>query len=177
VIVAEKNEKRMVIKGSERGWSFILGLTAIIVWLVLSQFIPLLWLRIILSIGGALLLLAFLQSMIGKKIVIDKQAETITIGKRSFFLTSRQRIVRFSEIKNLIVNYRHIRGTSESTAGPSETWELLLDIGEKLEIERGSNRTNLLSVAGEISGFIGKELIDNSAKAGRPPANLFDQVQ
>lgn len=65
------------------------------------------------------------------------------------------------------MNRRQVRGGGGPYDGGTtkfDTWEIyLVGVGE---IDHARNRAKMLHLASEISKFIGRELVDNSAKPG-----------
>lgn len=104
--IKEQNEQRMVIGpalGDRLGMTFVfvflIGLT------IGVQFIPIIWMRVLFSVVGLVLIYVALRSPIVTRIAIDKLAQTVTISDRSFFLVSRQRVHPFSAVRSVRINY------------------------------------------------------------------------
>jgi len=135
-------------------------------WTIGVQFIPIIWMRVLLSVGGLVIIYIVLRSPIVTRIAIDKLAQTVTISNRSFFLVSRQRVIPFSAVRSVRINYeqRAVRsggGFSAYGGGTKkfDTWEVF--IGPH-KIDLSKNREKMLHLASEISKFIGRELVGSN---------------
>jgi len=163
---------------SER-FGLIFGLAFVIVWSIIAQFIPIILIRVLFSVFGILMGLLILRGFLGSKIFIDKPTQTVTINKRSFFLASRQRVIPFSDVENVVIDYEQKTSMSGPHGGTTsyDAWKVSLDIGEKVEIKNTTKKANMLYLASEISRFIGRELVDNSAKPESSFTGLFRKVK
>ncbi len=181
--IKEQDEQHIAIGPtiSERFWGTF-RFVFFIVWCIIVQIIPIIPIRILFSVAGVVGILATLRTLIGTRIVIDKLTQTVTISKRSFFLASRQRVILFSDIRSVVIDYEQQTsgggaGSPHGVSTSYDAWKVSLDIGEKVEIDDTTNKANMLHLASEISRFIGRELVDNSAKPENSFTGLFRKVK
>jgi len=178
--IKEQDSKRILIghtTGERIGAIFGLAFVIIVIIIIAAQFLHV----ILASVVGILIGLLILRAVLSGKIVINKSTKTITINKRSFFLTSRQRVIPFSEVRNVVIDYLKITSSSGGPYGGGTTsrdaWKVSLDIGGKVEIKHTTKKANMLHLASELSKFIGVELVDNSAKPESSSTGLFRKVK
>ena len=77
-----------------------------------------------------------------------------------------------------MIDYETITsGGGGEYGGAQDAWTVSLDIGENIEVKHTTKRENMLRLAGEISKFIGLELIDNSTKPESSSTGLFRKVK
>ncbi len=167
--IKEQDELHMVIGptiGERLGSAF--GLVVFIVLIIFVQFSPIILVRALFSVVGLVGVLVVLRTLVGARIIIDKPTRTVTISKRSFFLTGRQRIIPFSDVRSVTVDYEPqtsmITGEYGSTTISHDAWSVSLDIGEKFKIDHNAKESDMMNLARGISRFTGKGLVDNSAK-------------
>ncbi len=56
-----------------------------------------------------------------------------------------------------------------SQHSPRHAWEVSIDIGgKKVQIDHSTSESDMSYLAGEVKSFIGKKLVDNSAKPRLP---------
>jgi len=96
----------------------------------------------------------------GNKVIIDKLTGSIRLSRRYLLLIERRRVISLSSTEKVTVNYSPIVTQQHRT----DAWKVSLSGHEWVNIEHSRNKANMLYLASEISRFIGKELIDNSAK-------------
>ena len=120
---------------------------------------------------GAILVVVLLLYGAGEltgRVVINRLAENIIKEKWYFLLVRRRQIVPFWQVTGVVVDYRRVSGATRAHG----MWEVYLDISgqrvRKLEIERTRSEEEVRHMAGEISRYIGKELIMNSSKPVEP---------
>lgn len=133
------------------GYIFLRTIPITVVWVIL----------LVLGLVGVLITL---HALFPSRILIDKPAQTLTISKRSFFLTSRQRVIPFSDVRSVRIDYKQKTsprsyGSTYSVGGTSQdAWEVSLDIGdENFKIDHTTKRADMLELASEIRRFVGKE--------------------
>lgn len=150
--------------GERLSWTF--GFGFLIVWTIIAQAIPIILVRVLFTVVGVVGILHTLRSLIGTKVVIDRFAQTITTNKRSFLLVSRQRVIPFSDVRTVVIDYEQktYPGGFHGGGTTRDAWKVYLDTAKKTEIDHKANKANMLHLASEISKFIGTELVDNSAK-------------
>ena len=99
------------------------------------------------------------------RIVINRMTENITKEKWYFLLVRRRHIVPFWQVTAVVVDYKRASGVARAHG----VWMGYLDVsGQKarrLEIERARSEEEVRHMAGEISRYIGKELVMNSSQA------------
>ena len=100
------------------------------------------------------------------KTVLDKPSQTVIRRKPSIFFFRRQRVIPFSNVSNVAIDYDpEVAGTSGVEIWRDDAWKVSLVTGrKKFEIAHTMNKADMLHLANEISKFIEKELVDNSAK-------------
>lgn len=164
VEIKEKGEQHMVIKVDLGGCSLIFGLIFVIVWTLIVQIIPVILIRVLFSLAGVYGILAILRRLMAIRVVLDKPTQTVTIRKPSLFLVSRRRIIPFSYVRSVVIDYKpQVSGSGESST-LERAWKVSLNIGsEKFEIAHTTEKADMYYLASEISTFIGRELVDNSA--------------
>ena len=165
--IKEKDEQHKVFEVTRDGSSLILILVFYIVWILLVQFIPVIWVRVLLSLFTVYgILHILLELLVGNRIVLDKPTQTVTIREPSPLLVRKQRVVPFSNVSSVVIDYERwlAGGGAAVVIWHVDVWKVSLDIGEKFEIAHTVNEANMLHLANEISRFIGRELVDNSAK-------------
>ena len=106
------------------------------------------------------------------KVVLDKTAESIIIEKRPFLLLDRQRVIPFSAVKAVAIDYArerpkwwHMNNTTILGESEGEVWKVALETeAETIEIAHTHKRWGMpvRSLAREISRFLRKELEDHS---------------
>jgi hypothetical protein len=103
----------------------------------------------------------------GNRVVIDRLTDSATVKKRYFLLIPRKRAISLSTVRNVVVDYRRISGAGRMNV---EEWYISLSTdgekAQKFRIGQADKRAYALHIASEISGFIEKGLVDNSAKPG-----------
>ncbi len=170
-----KVETKMVIghtTGERIGAIFGLAFVVIVIIIIAAQFFPV----ILASVVGILIGLFILRAVLSGNIVIDKSTTTITISKYSLFLTNRSRVIPFSEVRNVRIDYRPLTYVSEYGRSSRDAWDVSLNIGEKVEIKTTTKKAKMLQLASDISKFISTELVDNSAKP-ESSTGLFRKVK
>lgn len=120
-----------------------------------------------LSPGGYVLPVVFLLFVfgliIGKKVVVDKLTESITLETRPFVLIHKKHTIPFSSVNALRIDYEH-QGGGEHSAG-RDIWKISCDTGnKKVKIAFTTNIADGHYLANQISDLMGKEVVDNSAK-------------
>ncbi len=98
--IKQQDEQRLVMAPTlgER----LFELVALAALIVLSIRYPSPWLVAL----GVLVGFHSLGKLVGNRVVIDKPAETIRVEERPFLLIHRQRVVRFSDVSKVAVDYR-----------------------------------------------------------------------
>lgn len=165
--IKQQDEQHLVIGptlGDQLGVTF--GFVFLIGWTIGVQFIPLIWMRVLFSAVGLVLIYIVLRSPIVTRIAIDKLTQTVTISDRSFFLVSRQLVIPFSAVSSVSITYKQKTGGGggDPYGGGTtkyDTWEIF--VGSH-KIDQSTNKAKMLHLTSEISKFIGRELVDNSAK-------------
>ena len=143
-------------------WEHVLGILSLPFTVLLAFFVPSVFIAISVVLG-----LYILGELSGHKIIIDKLTKSITLKKQHFLLIYRERVVPFSIVRNVVIDYEpHTTASGPSGTTHHNAWKVSLDIGKKLKIDRTTNEANMFRLASEISKFIGRELVDNSAKLG-----------
>ena len=178
--IKEFDSQHMVI-GHTLGEQLGLMFTFVILigFIIAAQFIPIILIKVLFSIVAILFGLFVLGELIGRKIVIDKLAESIITERRYLSFIRRRRIITFSNVYNVVIDYEKIRysaggGTTGSIGKSSDAWKVSLNThAGKLEIDHKKNREDMLYLAEGISRFMGKELIDYSAKPKSLLRRLF----
>ncbi len=165
--IKEQDSQHMVIEttlGDRLGWMFGFGI--IIVWTIIVQIIPDIIARLLFSVFGIVMMVITVRPIIGRKIVIDKFAQTIITKERTFLLISRQRVIPFLDVRSVVIDYERkiYQGGMMGGGGSADAWRVYIDTDKKTKIDHKRNKTNMLHLASEISKFIGTELVDNSAK-------------
>ena len=135
-----------------------------------------------LPLYGAFLLVAVMVGMglficgyiIGKKTIIDKPSQSISIETRPFLLFKRQYSIPLSSVVNVVIDYER----TKSNEGSHDSWEVSLNtIGDKVSINHSDNSGEMYSLARGISSYIGKELKVNRGNEPDPfmfPKKTFD---
>jgi hypothetical protein len=148
--------------------SWIFGFGIIIVWIIIVQGVPDILARVLLSVFGLVMIVIILRPIIGRKIVIDKFAQTTKIEERTLLLKSRQRVIHFSDVRSVVIHYEQKKYLGGGVMGgggwASDAWKVYLDNAKKDEIDHKTNKANMLHLTSEISKFIGTEIVDNSDK-------------
>ena len=102
--------------------------------------------------------------LMGKRIVCDKSINSVILEAPNFVLIRKKRIIPFTDVKGVEITYKRI---SSGERGSRDGWQVSLDTGgEMVKIDHTTKRENMLYLANTISMFIGKELVDDSAKTG-----------
>ena len=148
-------------------------------WTIVAQIIPIIWVRALFSVVGVVVILAILRALMGAKIVIDKLTQTVTISRPSFFLVSRQRVIPFSDVRSVVIDYKTLTsGGGDTVATWQDAWKVSLDIsGKRFKIDHRTKKADMFYLASGISEFIGRELVDNSAKPEFTFEGLFGKVK
>ena len=159
--IKEKDEQRMVIGYTLGEQLFLICWNVgLIGSIIAAQFIPILVLRVIVSIilFGLLVFKGFVTN-----IVIDKLTESITVTRQYFLFVRRQHVIPFSGVKYAwVVEHRkwfNYGGTE------SYTWEVCLyyysgKTERSITIDTGSE--NLMrNLALDINNFIGDIVLRN----------------
>lgn len=155
---------------SVAGWLLFLVIAISLAFLLLFSFslpipalkTPLLLLLFLSPVFAILAVLGLyiLGKIIGNRIIIDKLTESIVFEKRPFLLINRRRLIPLSSVRSVVIDYEpdalEIRMLNE--------WKVYLDVGEKLKLGVATNKANMLHLSSEISKFIERPLVDNSAK-------------
>ena len=174
--IKEQTEQRMLITPRLGNWLTTALLLMLFLFLLeLANFILLASppLGIVLLVLWAMFVLG---QLLGNRIVLDKGTQSITIEKRHFLLIRTRRVIPFSDVGTVVIDYE-AEITSYRTGGSRDAWRVSIDIvGKKLSIDRTSNKANMFDLASEISSFIGTEQVDNSAKPEMLLVRLFDKV-
>ena len=103
-----------------------------------------------------------------KKIAIDKLTESITVESRYLLLVHRQRVIPFSAVRSVVVDYKYV---SSSQGGGRDFWTVSLNAhSKKVQIGSGSNEGDMYGLANAISRIIKKEIEVNSNK---PESDIF----
>ncbi len=112
-----------------------------------------------------------------EKIEIDKM--TMTINMRTMSTLFRKRVIPFSDVRTVVIDYEAEAKTSGYAAGARvDAWKVSIDIaGKKFKIDRTRNKENMFHLASEISSFIGTELVDNSAIPEISLVRIFEKVE
>lgn len=159
--IIERDEQHIVIEVTRRGCSLIFGLVLFIVWTIIAQFIPITLVRVLFSVVGVVGILFILRMFMAIRIVLDKPTQTVTIRKPSLFLVSRQRVIPFSYVRSVVIDYAPevIVSNLYRITMSQNSWKVSLNIGgNKFEIAHTTNKADMLYLASEISRFMGKEL-------------------
>lgn len=110
----------------------------------------------------------------GTKVFIDKAKQNIVVKKHVFFFPRRQRVIPFSAVYCVRLDY--VPGYSGPYGGRPDSWKVSLNIGsENIKIEQTANQNSMWTLAHEISEFIGCRLEDFSEKrdmARLPPPSM-----
>lgn len=171
--IKEKGEQRIVIAPSLSDWLATLFLLVLATFF--SAILPQPW-GIVVGTVGALFALGMVA---GNRVVIDRSTQAITMGKRPFLLIHRQRVIPFSNVGSVVIEYEPITsGGGQYSTTARDAWKVSIDIvGKKLKIDHTTNKANMFHLASDISSFIGTELVDNSAKPEFSFAGLFHKVK
>lgn len=98
------------------------------------------------------------------KAVIDKRTESVTVERRYLFLIHRERIIPFSAVRSVVLDY-HKHSFSGQGLPPGE-WKVSLNThGEKITIDSRDERNVMYNLADAISRIINKKLEIDSDKA------------
>ena len=162
--------------------SLVFGLVFVIAWTLFVQFIPIILIRVLFSLGGVFGILSFVRILRATRIVLDKPSQTVIVRKPSLFLVRRQRVIPFSYVGSIGIDYApEVSGGGGPYGGGTtseDVWKVSLDIGgSKTEVAHTTNKGDMLHLASEISKFIGRELVDNSAKPEISLTGFFRKVK
>lgn len=179
VSIKEKDEQHMVIEVSRGGRSLIFGLVFCFVWILLVQLIPGILFRVLFSLVGVYGILAILRMPMAIRVALDKPTQTVTIRKPSLFLVRRQRVIPFSYVSSVVIDYDPQPSGGHPQTGTTwqDAWKVSLNIGEKFEIAHTTDKEDMFYLASEIRRFIGRELVDNSAKPEVSLQRFFSKVK
>jgi len=110
-------------------------------------------------------ILFILGLLIGNRVILKKATQTITFEKRHFLMISTRRVIPFSEVRSVVIDYEAEASSRRRLSGQVDAWKVSINIiGEKLKIDRTTNKENMVHLASEISSFIGTEQVDKSMK-------------
>lgn len=124
----------------------ILGVVILVVSVGGFLLFPILFIAVFLYIAG---------HIIGKKFVLDKLTENITLEKRHFMVVNKRRVIPFSAITSVTIEYKERR----SQSGSYDTWRVSLDIGdERIWVDQKSKQEDIYHIANEIGRFIDKKV-------------------
>ncbi len=141
------------------GWAIFLSAVLVFVGLAGSFYWP--------FVIAFFLVLYGIGEFFGNRVVIDRLTDSATVKKRYFLLIPRKRAISLSTVKNVVVDYRRISGAGRIDV---EEWQISLSTDgekdQKFRIGQADKRAYALYIASEIGSFIGKGLVDNSAKPG-----------
>lgn len=158
--IKEKDEQRMVIGYTLGEQLFLICWNVgLIGSIIAAQFIPILVLRVIVSIilFGLLVFKGFVTN-----IVIDKLSETINIKRQHLWFIHRWRVAKYSDVINVSSDYK-LKDSYEGGGEPA--WQVYIQIiGDRLEIAHEHDEARMFDLAREISSFMGKELSDLSRR-------------
>lgn len=172
--IKEKDEKHIVIRVTRGGFMGVVGLVFPIIMITFALFIPYMPYKVIFALFGLFAIWLLLREFIGDTIILDKPTQTVTMRKPSLYLFTRQHIILFSQVSSVALDYEE--GWHQEA--DYDLWRVSLNIGGgKSEITQASEEADMYTLAKEISTFIGKELVDNSAKPETPPGRLFRWVK
>jgi hypothetical protein len=111
------------------------------------------------------------RRLMGKRIVCDKSIGGVILEAPDFVLIRKKRIIPFTDVKRVDITYKRI---SSGQSGSRDGWQVSLDTGgEMVKIDHTTKEQNMLHLAYTISRFIGKELVEDSAKTGTWFTRLF----
>jgi len=78
---------------------------------------------------------------VAEKIAIDKLAESITVESRYLLLIHRQRVIPFSAVRSVVIDYKYV---SSSQGGGRDFWTVSLNThNKKVQIGSGSNEDDM----------------------------------
>jgi len=97
-------------------WVLVLMSVTILTFLLSEVLLPAAIFPIALAIFVGLLTI---RGHIDNKTVIDLSTQTIVINKRSVFLKRKRRVIPFSEVKNVVINFSQHLLRQQITLGPS----------------------------------------------------------
>lgn len=167
--IKEKGEHRLVLQVADRGAGLVAGAVFVLAWIAISQFIPSIFWRLVMSGGGVILLLMVFQMIIGTEIEVNTTEETVVIKKWSLFLTPRQRLIPFASIRNINIEYQPMREAGQR----ADAWTLNISAGETIQLDHNKKKSEVLEVAREICSYVDRDLRDRSNR----PVGLDDSIE
>ena len=162
--ITEQNEQRMVIADPLTFGRLVYLLIAI----SLGLLYPVLLVHYTIVLYLAVPLFFWLLYRVGitfNKVVVDKVIETISIRRTRFFFW--RRVIPLSDVMSVDVDYTQKLVTSgfPGWSGWRDAWSVSLYCsGKRIRIDHTTNKANMVNLANNVSEFIGKKLLDKSAK-------------
>ena len=171
--IKEEDSQHLVIVNTfgEQAFGVLCLVFAIIgIYLLVSLLTSLL--GFLLLVFPLILIYSGVRILMGRRVILDKSTDSVILESPSLLLTRKKRIIPFTAVKGVeITNTKWKQwtqgGTFRQEGFDSGGWQVSLDTGGKMvKIDHRSNRENMSYLANKISKFIGKELVDHSAKNG-----------
>ena len=108
--------------------------------------------------------------LIGKKLVLDKLAQNITVEERQFMVIPKRHVIPFSAVTSVNVEYKRKLNTSGHGSLFYDAWQVSLDIGgERIKVDHQEKQENMYRLADKVARFIDKEVVIKSYKPHMPP--------
>lgn len=171
--VTEDRSDRLVIastSGERLGGVFFIVIPIIILAVYFSGFSrdrPTSFFDILAIVGGLVAIYFGVRWFMGKTIVLEKSTNMVILEVPSLMLARQKRVIPFAEVNSVKISYKQRTWTTQA-ASPN-AWQISLDTGgEMVRIDHRESKQSMLILAHKISGFMGKELIDNSGWRDNP---------
>jgi hypothetical protein len=103
----------------------------------------------------------------GRRIILDKLTENVILEAPNLLLIRKKQIIPFTAVKGVDITYKTWGGWFGQGGFNNDGWQVSLDTGGKMvKMDHRPNRKDMSHLANHISWFMGKELVDRSAKKG-----------